>query len=154
MKKFVVIFLTTLLAAVMGPAAPGIEPEPDVLDRAVPKPPGSATASRIQRNDPVAIGKLIDDINAAIRSNKQRMLSIIVINTDIAGSQLEREKTETGMTFGDVYVAHSLALATKKKFNAIVALHKSGKSWADIAKSHNVTLKGSTELIEQMKKQQ
>lgn len=104
-------------------------------------------------HDSVSIGKLIDDINAAVRSNKQRMLSIITINTDVAASQLEEEKARTGMTFGDVYVAHSLALATKKKFNAIVALHKSGKSWADIAKSHNVTLKGSSDLIEQMKKQ-
>jgi len=114
------------------------------------------SAEQRKRNvhDSVSIGKLIDDINAAIRSNKQRMLSIITINTDVATSQLEQEKTRTGMTFGDVYVAHSLALATKKKFNAIVALHQSGKSWADIAKSHNVTLKGSRDLIEQMKRQQ
>ena len=104
--------------------------------------------------DSVSIGKLIDDINAAIRSNKQRMLSIITINTDVAASQLEQEKARTGMTFGDVYVAHSLAFATKKKFNTIVALHKSGKSWADIAKSHGVALKGSSDLIEQMKRQQ
>ena len=103
-------------------------------------------------HDSVSIAKLIEDINAAVRSNKQRMLSIITINTDVAGSQLEQEKTRTGLTFGDVYVAHSLGFATKKKFNAIVELHKSGKSWADIAKSHNVTLKGSSELIEQMKK--
>jgi hypothetical protein len=154
MKKFIVVFLTTLLAAVIVPASHGIEPERDVLDRTGPTLPGSTTASRIQKNDPAAIAKLIDDINAAVRSNKQRMLSIITINTDVAGSQLEQEKARTGMTFGDVYVAHSLALATKKKFNAMVELHKSGKSWADIAKSHNVTLKGSTDLIEQMKKQQ
>lgn len=153
MKKFVVVFLTTAVAGVTVPAARGIEPEQDVFDRTVPKPPGSAAGSRIQKNDPVSIAKLIDDINAAVRSNKQRMLSIITINTDIAASQLEQEKASTGMSFGDVYVAHSLALATKKKFNAIVELHKSGKSWADIAKSHNVTLKGSSDLIEQMKKQ-
>ena len=105
-------------------------------------------------HDSASIGKLIEDINAAIRSNKQRMLSIIVINTDIASSQPEREKSETGMTFGDVYVAHSLSLATRKKFKDIVSLHKSGQSWAQIAKSHNVSLKGSSDLIEQMKRQQ
>ena len=153
MKKFAVIFLTALLTAAIVPAGQGIEPEQDVLDRTVSQPPGSAAASRIQKNDPVAIGELIADINAAVRSNKQRMLSIITINTDVAASQLEQERARTGMTFGDVYVAHSLAFATKKKFNAIVALHRSGKSWADIAKSHNVTLKGSTDLIEQMKKE-
>src|SRR5256714_14911873 len=149
MKMFVVILLTTSLSAVAIPSAHGIEPDRNVLQRA----PSSATASRIRQNDPAAIAKLIDDINAAVRKNKQRMLSIIVINTDIAASQLEREKTETGMTFGDVYVAHSLALATRKKFHALVALHKSGKSWSDIAKSHNVFLKGSSELIKEMQRQ-
>jgi hypothetical protein len=102
--------------------------------------------------DPKAIAKLIDDINGAARTNKDRMISIIVINTDVAASTLEREKKENGLTLGDVYVAHSLALATKKKFSAILSLHKSGQTWAQIAKSHNVTLKGSSELIREMQK--
>ena len=81
------------------------------------------------------------------------MLSIITINTDVAPTTLERQKKETGLTLGDVYVAHSLALATKKKFSAIIALRKSGQNWAQIAKSHNVTLKGSSELIKEMQKE-
>lgn len=152
MRTPVVIFLTTLLSAIM-PAAQAIEPDETVLQRTAREAAGAATASRVQRNDPVAIGKLVEDINAAVRKNKQRMLSIIVINTDIAASQLEREKTETGLSYGDLYVAHSLSLATKRKFQTIVALHKSGQSWADIAKSHNVALKGSSELIKEMQRQ-
>jgi hypothetical protein len=80
------------------------------------------------------------------------MLSIITINTDVATSTLEEEKARTGLSLGEIYVAHSLALATKKKFSAIIALHKSGQSWAQIARSHNVTLKGSSELIREMQK--
>jgi hypothetical protein len=57
------------------------------------------------------------------------------------------------LTLGDVYVAHSLALATGKKVSSMFALHKSGKSWAEIAKSHNVSLKGSSELIKEMQRQ-
>ena len=124
MKKSVVILLTTLFSAAIAAA-----------------------------EDAASIAKLIEDINAACRSDKQRMLIIITINTDVSTSQLEREKSETGMTFGDVYVAHSLALATKKKFSAIIALHNSGQSWAQIAKSHKVTLKGSRELIKEMRQQ-
>ena len=124
MRKFVVIFLTTFLSAAMAAA-----------------------------EDAAAIAKLIDDINAAVRANKQRMLSIIVINTDVAGSTLEQEKARTGLSFGELYVAHSLSLATKKKFNTIIALKKSGQSWAQIAKSHKVRLKGSSELIKEMQKQ-
>jgi hypothetical protein len=150
MKNFVVILLATLFSAFLSHAF-AWEPEnlKDGQRLATEKSQKPATV----RADPKAIAKLIDDINAAIRTNKQRMLSIIVINTDIAGSTLEREKMENGLTFGDVYVAHSLSLATRKKFSAIVALHKSGKSWADIAKSHGVSLKGSSELIREMQKQ-
>jgi hypothetical protein len=103
--------------------------------------------------DPKPIARLIDDINAAARTNKQRMLSIITINTDVAVSTLEQEKARTGLSFGEIYVAHSLALATKKKFSAIVALHTDGQNWAQIAKSHKVMLKGSSELIKEMQKQ-
>ena len=105
MKKFVVIFLATALSATMAMA-----------------------------EEPLAIAKLIEDINTAARTNKQRMLSIITINTDVSTSTLEQEKERTGLSFGDIYVAHSLSLATKKKFSAIVALKKSGQSWAQIAK--------------------
>jgi hypothetical protein len=104
-------------------------------------------------DDSTAISKLIDDINAAVRTDKARMLSIITINIDVATATLEQEKARTGLTFGDVYVAHSLALATKKPFGSMVALKKSGQSWAQIAKSHNVTLKGSRELLREMHKQ-
>ncbi|HEX8897611.1 MAG TPA: hypothetical protein VF751_02845 [Chthoniobacterales bacterium] len=152
MKKLVVILLATLVTSLLVPAVDGIEQGGENAMQRLADRRGRQIR-RIGRNDPTAISNLIDDINAAVRANKQRMLSIIVINTDVAASQLEREKSETGMTFGDVYVAHSLSLATKKKFKDIVALHKSGKSWADIAKSHNVTLKGSSELIKEMQKQ-
>jgi hypothetical protein len=153
MKKLVVILLTTLGASAFISGVDGSEQgAKNALERLTDKRT-SAAASRIQRNDPAEIARLIDEINGAVRTNKQRMLSIITINTDVAASQLEREKAETGMTFGDIYVAHSLTLATKKKFKTMVALHQSGKSWADIAKLHNVTLKGSRELIKEMQKQ-
>jgi hypothetical protein len=124
MRKLVVIFLTTFLSVVVAAA-----------------------------EDAAAITKLIEDINAAVRTNKPRMLSIITINTDVAGSTLEEEKTRTGLSFGEIYVAHSLALATKKKFSTIVALKKSGQNWTQIANSHKVTLKGSSALIKEMQKQ-
>lgn len=147
MKKFVVIALATLGSA-FPPSLPGYEPDRTRDGERVKSSPTTTVQA-----DPAAIARLIDDINAAARRNKERMLSIIVINTDVAGSTLEREKKETGMTFGDIYVAHSLSLATRKKFSAIIALHKSGQTWAQIAKSHNVTLKGSSELIKEMQKQ-
>ena len=156
MKELVAVLLTTVLLAAMRPVANGSETTLEATQRQFVEDAGAKgkqSSGSVNATSPASIAKLIDDINAAIRTNKQRMLSIIVINTDIAASQLEKEKTEAGMTFGDIYVAHSLSMATKKKFTAIVALHKSGKSWTDIAKSHGVSLKGSSELIKEMQKQ-
>lgn len=146
-----VFFLVALLFLAAVTSSVAVERER--LDRFKTGGSKDTAATAAVAADPKAIAQLIDDINAAVRTNKQRMLSIITINTDIATSTLEQQKKETGLTFGDVYVAHSLALATKKKFSAIVALHKSGQTWAQIAKSHNVSLKGSRELIKEMQKQ-
>lgn len=152
MKKLVVILLTTLPAMALVPAALAAEGGRQNALQRFAEGPGSA-ASRVKQNDPAAIARLIDDINAAARKNKQRMLSVIVINTDIAASTLEEEKARYGLTLGDVYVAHSLALATRKKASVMFAAHKAGQTWAHIAKLHNVSLKGSSELIREMQKQ-
>lgn len=146
MKTSVGNLLATVLSVAMVADSIGAEP-----DRST-DPPVRANSPTVTA-DPKAIAKLIEDINAAARRNKQRMLSIIVINTDVASATLEQEKAQHGLTLGDVYVAHSLALATGKKVNSIFALHKSGQTWAQIAKSLNVSLKGSSELIREMQKQ-
>ena len=104
-------------------------------------------------DDSAAINKLIADINAAAKTNKARMMKIIVINTDVAASTLESEKSRTGLSLGDVYVAHSLGLASHKSFDQIVALKKGGQSWAKIAQAHKVSLRGSTAALREMLKE-
>jgi PIN domain nuclease of toxin-antitoxin system len=104
-------------------------------------------------DDSAAINKLIADINSAAKTNKARMLKIIVINTDVAASTLEQERSRTGLTLGDVYVAHSLAMASHKSFDQIVALKAGGQGWAQIAQTHKVSLKGSTAALKEMLKE-
>jgi hypothetical protein len=104
-------------------------------------------------DDSAAINKLIADINAAAKTNKARLLRIIVINTDVAASTLELEKSRTGLSYGDMYVAHSLAMASHKSFNQIVALKASGQSWAKIAQTNKVSLRGSTVALKEMLKE-
>lgn len=106
-----------------------------------------------QADDTAAINKLIADINAAAKANKTRMMKIIIINTDVAASTLESEKSRTGLSLGDVYVAHSLAMAAHKSFNQIAALKARGESWAKIAQAHNVSLRGSTAALKEMLKE-
>ena len=107
----------------------------------------------VSADDSAAIHKLIVDINAAAKTNKARILRIIVINTDVAASTLEQEKSRTGLSYGEVYVAHSLAMASHKSFNQIVALKASGQSWARIAQMHKVSLQGSTAVLKEMLKE-
>jgi hypothetical protein len=111
-------------------------------------------AAPIARADETAaINKLIADINTVAKANKPRMMKIIIINTDVAASTLESEKSRTGLSLGDVYVAHSLAMASHKTFSQIVALKTGGQSWAKIAQTHKVSLKGSTAALKQMLKE-
>ena len=111
------------------------------------------SAASARADDSAAINKLIADINAAVTRNKERMLRIIVINTDVAASTLEQEKSRTGFSYGEVYVAHSLAMASHKSFKEIAALKTGGQSWAKIAETHKVSLKGSTAALKEMLKE-
>jgi PIN domain nuclease of toxin-antitoxin system len=133
--------------------ASSIAIERDRLETIVGQSKGKSPAAAAAADDSKAIGKLIDAINAEARANKRKMLSIITINTDVAGSTLEQEKARTGLSFGDLYVAHSLALATRKKFDHFVAFKAGGQSWAQIARAHKVSLKGRAELLKEMMKQ-
>ena len=122
-------------------------------DRSFEILPGwSKNKSSSSADDSRAIAKLIRDVNAAVQKDKRRVLSIMVINTNVAASTLEQQKARTGLTFGDIYVAHALSLATRKKFDSIMALKSGGQSWSQIARAHNVSLKGSTELLKEMMK--
>jgi hypothetical protein len=114
---------------------------------------GLLSPALAQADDSAAINKLIADIDAAAKANKTRMLRIMVINTDVAASTLEEEKSRTGLTLGEIYVAHSLAMASKKGFNEMVALKAKGQSWAKIAEMHRVSLKGSTAALKEMLKE-
>lgn len=97
-----------------------------------------------------AIAKLIRDINAAEKADAKRMLSVVIINTNVAGETLKKQKSRSGLSLGEVYVAHSLALASRKSFDQIVASKARGHSWAKIAQTNNVSLKGSAAALKEM----
>ena len=148
--KASVFALVALLLAVLPSSSIAIERER--IDNPSRWSTARSPAGGAARDDSKAVAKLIRDINAAVREDKRRMLSIIVINTNVAATTLEQQKARTGLSFGDLYVAHALTLATRKKFDTIVALKTSGQSWSQIARSHKVSLRGSTGLLKEMMK--
>lgn len=122
MRRFVVILLTTVLLPI-------------------------ALASA---DEAAAINKLISEINDAMKTNRERMISLIIINTDAARTTLEQEKARTGFSWGEIYVAHSIALATSKSFNEIAALKAKGQSWAQISKTKKVSLRAAAKPLQEL----
>ena len=112
----------------------------------------SSSATVACADDTRAINRLIADINAAAKTDEKRMLSIIIINTNVARSTLKQQEARTGLSLGEVYVAHSLALASGKSFDQIVASKAKGNTWAGIAQKNKVSLKGSTVALKEMMK--
>ena len=142
-----------LVALLLALPASSIAAERDKVSNKLVWSKKKSPAAVAGTDDSAAINKLIADVNAAAKANKARILRIIIINTDVAGSTLEQEKSRTGLSWGEVYVAHSLAMASHKSFNQIVALKAKGRSWAAIAQMHGVSLRGSTAALKEMLKE-
>jgi hypothetical protein len=100
-------------------------------------------------DDSIAINKLISEIDAAAKTDKARMLSIITINTDVAGRTLEKEKAR-GFTLGEVYVAHSIALAAHKSFDQVAAMKTKENTWGRVAQMNKVSLRGAASSIKEL----
>ena len=108
------------------------------------------SAPIVRADDSVAINKLISEIDAAARTNRSRMLSIITINTDVATATLEKEKERTGFTLGEIYVAHSIGLAAHKTFAQVVAMKAKEKTWGKVAQANQVSLRGAASSIKEL----
>ena len=101
-------------------------------------------------DDAASINKLISEIDGAMKTDKSRMITLIIINTDVARTTLEQEKLGTGFSWGEIYVAHSIALATGNSFNQIVALKAKGQSWAQIARAKKVSLRAAAKPLQEL----
>jgi hypothetical protein len=100
------------------------------------------TAARA--DDASLIKKIIAQLNSDAKTpaGEARALQSISKSTRVPVARLQAEKTQTGWTVGDLYVAHAIAAASGKEFSQIVAARRSGQAWAQIAAAHNVSLSG------------
>jgi hypothetical protein len=72
----------------------------------------------------------------------EQVLKSISASTGVPVATLEKQKAKTGMSYGDLFAAHSIAKAAGKKFDEIAALKAKGESWDKIAEANNVSLGG------------
>src|ERR1044071_1137037 len=91
-----------------------------------------------------SINQTIANINADAQKpgGPERVLKSISASTHLPVATLEKEKAASGLTFGDLYVAHAIASASGKKFDEIVGLKRKGQTWDKIADDNNVSLGG------------
>jgi hypothetical protein len=60
-------------------------------------------------------------------------LAKISDETGVSVATLQAERTSTGLGWGELEKAHLLANSSGKSFDEIVALHKGGEGWGQIA---------------------
>ena len=71
-----------------------------------------------------------------------RVVQSISKSTGVPGATLEKQKASTGLTYGDLFAAHSIAKASGKTFDEIAALKKKGQTWDQIAEANGVDIGG------------
>lgn len=69
-----------------------------------------------------------------------RVLERISKDTSVPVKTLEEQRERSKLGFGGLFIANVLAKETGKTFDQIVAWHKDGKGWGEIAKENNVKL--------------
>ena len=71
-----------------------------------------------------------------------KVVQSISKSTGVPAATLESQKASTGLTYGDIYAAHSIAKASGKNFAEIAALKKKGQTWDQIAEANGVDIGG------------
>lgn len=91
-----------------------------------------------------SIQKTIANINADASKpgGPEQVLKSISSSTHVPVATLEKQKASSGLSYGDLYIAHSVAKASGKSFDEIAALKTKGETWDKIAEANNVSLGG------------
>ena len=92
----------------------------------------------------ISISQTIASLNADAQKpgGEDRVLKSISASTHVPVATLAQEKASSGLTLGDLYVAHALANAAGKNPAELLKLKKQGQSWDKIADANNVSLGG------------
>jgi hypothetical protein len=99
----------------------------------------SASAVRLEA---ASINQTIASINADAQKpgGPERVSKSISASMHIPVAALANEKASTGLSYGDLYIAHAIACAAGKSSDQIVRLKMHGQTWDKIADDNNVSL--------------
>jgi phosphoribosylcarboxyaminoimidazole (NCAIR) mutase len=79
-------------------------------------------------------------VSRAAVTGQTRVLTRISNETGVPVSTLQTQKSATGLGNGELETANLLANASGKSFDDIVAMHKAGEGWGEIAHDNGLNL--------------
>lgn len=85
---------------------------------------------------------------AATAEGERAVVRHLSQELDIPASDLEAQRRQTKLGWGELLIAHRLAQRTGLPFEQVVEQFRSGKGWGRIAKDHGVSL---GELVSEVK---
>jgi lipoprotein-anchoring transpeptidase ErfK/SrfK len=91
-----------------------------------------------------SVQKTIANVNADANKpgGPEQVLKSISASTHVPVATLEKQKAKSGLSYGDLFIAHSIAKASGKSFEEIAAMKTKGQTWDKIAEDNNVSLDG------------
>jgi hypothetical protein len=89
----------------------------------------------------VSLDKTVAGINADAKKpgGPERVLKSVAASTHVPEATLEKEKAKSGMTYGDLFAAHTVAKASGKTFDQIAAIKAKGGNWDKVAADSGVS---------------
>lgn len=96
--------------------------------------------------------KEMSKIDSLSRSMPEpEMFNGMAAHFGVTADALKQEKTANGLSFGQLYLAHAIAKASKNDIGAILTESK-GKLWTEIAKEKNVDMKQLSDDADELEK--
>jgi hypothetical protein len=89
---------------------------------------------------------------AASAADEQSILQAISRDTGVTAEKLQEEKTETGLTYGDLRMGHLVAEALNRAFEDVTKEFKGGQPWHEMARRAGLSLK-DVERVAQRRRQ-
>jgi hypothetical protein len=106
----------------------------------------SSAATSAAVNNP-ALGKAVAELDAQSTTVVEgwALIAAAVANqTGVPVRTLRAQQAATKLTYGELLVANSLTSGTGKSFDEVVAIHRRGKSWSQMAKDFQISVDSIT----------
>lgn len=71
----------------------------------------------------------------------------VKLQTGVPAETLKWQRQKTGLTYGELLVANSLATGSGKSFNEIIAMKNKGQSWSQISQSLKINIDSITSRL-------